>query len=119
METKSNLIKLIKTIKVLSFQFEGHQSKTRGRLLAHQRLHQLVQDRDMTNARFLEKFLTCVSILEQYGGTVGRDEGGIEDEIAEAGYTLPASDMETKAASDTARDKFLGMAFMISVDRYR
>jgi hypothetical protein len=119
METKSDLIKLIKTIKGLSFQFEGQQSKTGGRLLAHRRLHQLVQDRDMTNARFLEKFLTCVSILEQYGGMVGREEGGIEDEITEAGYTLPASDMETKAASDTARDKFLGMAFMISVDRYR
>jgi hypothetical protein len=119
METKSDLIKLIKTIKGLSFQFEGQQSKKRGRLLAHRRFHQLVQDRYMTNARFLEKFLTSVSILEQYGGTLGRDEGGIEDEITEAGYTLPASDMETKTASDTARDKFLGMAFMISVDRYR
>jgi hypothetical protein len=73
----------------------------------------------MTNASFLEKFLTSVSVLEQYGGTLGRDEGGIEDEITEAGYTLPASDKETKNASDTARDKFLGMAFMISVDRYR
>jgi hypothetical protein len=30
METKSDLIKLIKTIKGLSFQFEGQQSKTRG-----------------------------------------------------------------------------------------
>jgi hypothetical protein len=60
-----------------------------------------------------------VSVLEQYGGTLGRDEGRIEDEITEAGYTLPAIDKETKSASDTARDKFLGMAFMISVDRYR
>jgi hypothetical protein len=73
----------------------------------------------MTNARFLEKFLTSVSVLEQYGRTLGRNEGGIKDDITEAGYTLPASDKETKTASDTARDKFLGMAFMISVDRYR
>jgi hypothetical protein len=118
-ETKSDMIELIKTIKGLSFQFEGQQSKTRGRLLAHQRFHQLFQDRDMTNARFLEKFLTSVSVLEQYEGTLGRDEVGIEDEITEAGYTLPASDKETKTASDTATDKFLGMAFVISVDRYR
>jgi lipopolysaccharide biosynthesis protein len=116
METQSDLIKLIKTIKGLSFQFEGHQSKTRGRLLAHIRFHQLTQDRDMTNARFLEKFLTSVSVLEQYGGTLGRDEGGIEDDIAEAGYTMPASDKATQTASDTARDKFLDMAYMISVD---
>jgi hypothetical protein len=119
METKSDLVELIKTIKGLSFQFEGQQSKTRGRLLAHRRFHQLVQYRDMTNARFLEKFLTSVSVLEQDGGTLGRDEGGIEDEITEAGYTLPTSDKETKTASDTATDKFLGMPFMISVDRYR
>jgi hypothetical protein len=39
----------------------------------------------MTNARFIEKFLTSVSVLEQYGGTLGRDEGGIEDKITEAG----------------------------------
>jgi hypothetical protein len=119
METKSDLIELIKTIKGLSFQFEGQQSRTRGQLLPHRRFHQLFQDRDMTNARFLQKFLTSVSVLQQYRGTLGRDEGGIEDEITEAGYTLPASDNETKTASDTARYKFLGMAFMISVDRYR
>jgi hypothetical protein len=119
METQSDLIKLIKTIKGLSFQVEGQKSKTRGRLLAHRRFHQLTQDRDMTNARFLEKFLTSVSVLEQYGGTLGRDEGGIEDDIAKGGYTMPASDKETQTASDTARDKFLGMAYMLSVDRYR
>jgi hypothetical protein len=73
----------------------------------------------MTNVHFLEKFLTSVSVLEQYGGGVGRDEGGIEDEIAEAGYTMPVSDKETKTASDTARDKFLGVEFMHAVDRYR
>jgi hypothetical protein len=119
METQSDLIKLIKTIKGLSFQFEGHQSNTRGRLLAHGRFHQLALDRDMTNARFLEKFLTSVSVLEQYGGTLGRDEGVIEDKIAEAGYTMPASDKDTQTASDTARDKLLGMAYIILVDRYQ
>jgi hypothetical protein len=91
----------------MSFQFEGKQSNKRGCLLAHKRFHQLNQDRDMTNARFLEKFLTSVSVLEQYGEGVGRDEGAIEDEIKEAGYTIPVSDKETKTASDTSRDKFL------------
>jgi hypothetical protein len=119
METQYNLIDLIKTIKGLSFQFEGQQSKTRGRLLAHRQFHQLTQDREMTSARFLEKFLTSVSVLEQYGGTLSRDEGGIEDKIAETGYTMPVSDKETKTASDTARDKFLGMAYMLLFDGYR
>jgi hypothetical protein len=67
----------------------------------------------MMNACFLENFLTSVSLLEQYGGAVVRNEGAIEDEITESGYTITVSDNETKTASDTARDKFLVQ------DRYR
>jgi hypothetical protein len=50
---------------------------------------------------------------------VGRGGGAIEDEITEADYTIPASDNESKTASETARDKFLGKAFIHAVDRYR
>jgi hypothetical protein len=60
-EDRPDLIGLSKTIKGLSFQFEGQQSKTRGLLLAHKRFHQLNQTRDMTDARFLEKFLMSVA----------------------------------------------------------
>jgi hypothetical protein len=71
------------------------------------------------NARFLEKFLTAVSVLEQYRGTVGRDKGAVEDEIEVAGFTLPVSAAETKTASDVARNKFLAMAFLHAVEKLR
>jgi hypothetical protein len=119
MDSSSDLIELIKTIKGLSYQFEGQQSKTRGWLLAHKRFHQLIQTREMTDDRFLEKFLTAVSVLEQYGGTIGRDEGTIEDEIEEADFTLSVSAAETKTASDVARNKFLAMTFIHAVDKLR
>jgi hypothetical protein len=119
MDSRSNLIELIKTIKGLSYQFEGQQSKTRGRLLAHKRFHQLLQTKEMTDARFLEKILTGVSVLEQYGGTIGRDEGAVEDEIVTAGYTKPASIAETTAASDTSRSKSLAMSYLYAIDRHR
>jgi hypothetical protein len=45
MDSISDLIELIKMIKGLIYQFEGQQSKTRGRLLAHKRFHQLTQTR--------------------------------------------------------------------------
>jgi hypothetical protein len=69
MEERSDLKGLIKIIKGLSFQFEGQHSKTRGLVIAHKRFQYLNQTRDMTDARFLEKFLTSVVVLEQYGGT--------------------------------------------------
>jgi hypothetical protein len=111
MESRSDLIGLIKTIKGLSFQFEGQQSKMRGLVLAHKRFQYLNQTKDMTDACFLEKFLTCVAVLEQYGGTIGRDQGAVEDEIDAAGYTILATAEETKQASEGARSKFLEMAY--------
>jgi hypothetical protein len=73
----------------------------------------------MTDACFLEKFLTCVAVLEQYGGTIGRDQGAVEDEIEAAGYTILATAEETKQASDIARSKFLAMSYLLMVDKQR
>jgi hypothetical protein len=108
-KSKFDLIGLIKTVKGLSFQFEGQQPKTRSLTLAQKRFQHLIQTRDTMNAGFLEQFLTSVSVLEQYGGTIGKDEGAIEDEIVAAGYTAPASATERETASNTAREKFLAM----------
>jgi TolA-binding protein len=119
MESRSDLIGLIKTIKGLSFQLEGQQSKTRGLVLAHKRFQYLNQTRDINDACFLEKFLTCVAVLEQYGGTIGRDQGAVEDEIDAAGYTILANAEETKQVSDVARSKFLAMAYLLAVDKHR
>jgi hypothetical protein len=73
----------------------------------------------MTYARFLEKFVTCVAVLEQYRGSIGRDQGAVEDEIDAAVYTILATAEETKQASDVARNKFLVMAFLCAVDKQR
>jgi hypothetical protein len=54
LKSKFDLIGLVKTIKGLSFQFEGQQSKTRSLTLAHKRFQHLLQTRDTTNAGFLE-----------------------------------------------------------------
>jgi hypothetical protein len=69
----------------------------------------------MRDARFQEKFLTAVSVMEQYGGTIGRDQGAGEDKIDKVGYTQPVSVAETTAASEVSRNKFLAMAFLHAV----
>jgi hypothetical protein len=73
----------------------------------------------MTDACFLEKFLTCVAVLEQYGGTIGRDQGAVEEEIEAAGYTILTTAEETEQASDIARSKFLAMSYLLAVDIQR
>jgi hypothetical protein len=88
-------------------------------VLANKRFQYLNQTRDMTDACFLEKFLTCVAVLEQYGGTIGRDQGSVEDEIDAAGYTILATAEKTKQASNVARSKFLAMAYLLAVDKQR
>jgi hypothetical protein len=60
-----------------------------------------------------------VSVQEQYGGTIWKDEGAIKDEIEAAGYTAPASATERETASNTAREKFLAMSFLYAVDKFR
>jgi hypothetical protein len=60
-----------------------------------------------------------VSVLEQYGGTTGWDDGAIEDEIIATGYTVPSSAAERETASDTAREKFPAVAFLCEVEKFR
>jgi hypothetical protein len=75
----------------------------------------------MTDLHFLEKFLTTVSVLKQYGGTIGRDQGAVDGEIETAGYTLPASMAETKAAFDVERSKFMVMVvvFLHAMEKHQ
>jgi hypothetical protein len=39
------------------------------------------------NAQYLEKFQTCVSVVEQYGGNIRRNTGALKVELKAAGIT--------------------------------
>jgi hypothetical protein len=68
-----------------------HQAKTT--------CYGLYQNRDRTKAQFLEKFQTCISVVEQYGGI-----GAIKAQIEALGLavTTPAISAHKAKAATTA-----------------
>jgi hypothetical protein len=71
------MIKPIKAIKGLTYQFGGQRYHAMSLHQAKKRWYGMYQGRDMTNAHFLENLSTNVSIVDQYGGDVGIDAAAI------------------------------------------
>jgi hypothetical protein len=63
-----DLIKLMKAIKWLLYQFEGQKYHPEELHQAMKRFYLLSQGKDMTDARFLESFQTLVSVITECGG---------------------------------------------------
>jgi hypothetical protein len=83
-----DLIALINAIKGLIYHFEGYKCQPMGMYLVHTHFYNLSQSRDTTDAQFLEKFMTCVSVIEQYGGIIGRYREGTWKTISPRWVTL-------------------------------
>jgi hypothetical protein len=81
----------------------------------------MYQGREMTNAHFLEKFNTNVSIVEKYGGDVGIDAAAINAELVEVGVVDVglATEVERLAAQAQAKEKYLAVAFLNASDNSR
>jgi hypothetical protein len=79
-------IALIKAIKGLTYQFDGQKYHSMALHQAKNRFYNLYQGREMTNAQFLDKFQTCVAIVDQLGGdNLGRYYTAVKNEIEAMG----------------------------------
>jgi hypothetical protein len=58
MKGSFDLISLIKAMKGLVYQFEGQNYHPNAFFLSHKRFYSLYKTQEMTNAQFLEKFIT-------------------------------------------------------------
>jgi hypothetical protein len=77
---------LIKASKGLTYQFDGQKYHSMALHQANKRFYNLYQGRKMTNAQFLDKFQTCVAIVDQFGGeNLGRDYTAVKSEIEAMG----------------------------------
>jgi hypothetical protein len=63
-----DVIKLMKAIKGVSYQFEGQKYQDKALHQALKRLYLFNQNKEMTNAKFLETFQTLVSVITECGG---------------------------------------------------
>jgi hypothetical protein len=68
-----------------------------------------------------EKFQTCVSIAEQYGGNSGWDTGAVKVELEAMGvtYLLPVPKEQNLEGTQNVKDKYPAMAFLSSADKLR
>jgi hypothetical protein len=117
-----DMIALIKAIKGLTYQFDGQKYHSMALHQAKKRFYNLYQGREMTNAQFLDKFQTCVTIVDQFRvDNLGRDYTAVKNEIKAMGI-LDAATATTEQkieASQIARDKHLAVAYIATSDKTR
>jgi hypothetical protein len=117
-----NVITLIKAIKGLSYQFDGQTYHYMALHQAKKRFYNLFQGREMMNTHLLDKFYTCVTIVEKFrGDTLGRDYTAINSELEAIGIvdTKKAVDTHTIVVSDLARVKYLAVTYISVADKTR
>jgi hypothetical protein len=76
-ERALDVIKLMKAIKGVSYQFEGQKYEDEALHQAMKRFYLFNQNREMMNAEFLEMFQTLVSVITECGGEIGHNPRGI------------------------------------------
>jgi hypothetical protein len=119
MKVSFNLIAILKAIKGVIYQFEGQKYHHIALFQSHKRFYDFHQSREMTNAAFFKKFMTGISVIEQYSGSIGWNSGAIKGEFVVSGVALPGTTTEKQKASTKAKDKFLSAAFLSIVDKGR
>jgi hypothetical protein len=116
-----DLIRLIKAIKGLTYQFDGKKYHAMALHQSKKSLFGPYQGRDTRNAHYLDKFTTLVAVVEKYGGCIGKDDGAIQDELGWAGVTVTLTSGGTpeqlKDATKAAKDKCLEITFLSGSDK--
>jgi hypothetical protein len=118
-----DLIKLSKAIKGLTYQFKGQQYHDMALHQAKKSLFGMYQFRYTSDAHYLDKFTTRVSVVEQYGGCIRKDDGAIQDELSWGGVTVTLTSRGTpEGIRDATKDikyKRLAIAFLSGAHKAR
>jgi hypothetical protein len=115
-----DVIKLIKTIKGLSYQFEGTKYQEKALHQAIKRFYLFGQGKEMPNAKFLETFQTLTSVITECRGEIVHNPAGIIAALKEKGGGLTsATPMEITAAKATAKERYLDVAMLSTADNSR
>jgi hypothetical protein len=119
-ERDLDAIKLMKAIKGVSYQFEGQKYEDEALYQAMKRFYLFNQNREMTNAKFLETFQTLVSVITECGGEIGHNPRGIIRALKEKGGGLAsATPKELDEAKATAKERYLAVAMLSACDNSR
>jgi hypothetical protein len=90
-ERALDVIKLMKAIKGVSYQFEGQKYEDEALHQAMKRFYLFNQNREMTSNKFLETFQTLISVITECGGEIGHNPTGIIRALKEKGRGLASA----------------------------
>jgi hypothetical protein len=119
-ERNFDVIKLIKALKSLSYHIESHIYHPKALHKAKKGCYLFNQNKDITNAKFLEAFQTLVLMVMACGGVIGYDLVGVATALQEKGITQAlSSDNDLKEAAAAAMERYLTVSMLSSYDKSR
>jgi hypothetical protein len=111
---------LIKVINQITYKLEESTYHLLAVHDAKMRLFSLRQGKDVMNDKFLETFQTYVSVIEQFGGEIGRDTIILSKELEIRGLSVKdATEAQISESSNTGKGKYLAIALLRASDRSR
>jgi hypothetical protein len=113
-------IELLKAIKKTAFLFETQKNAWQASHEAIRRFYTVSQGKYMSTQDYLKHFQNTVEVIEHTGGGVGKLPGLEDKLLAMKGQTLSQMMVaERNALTLESQERYLVMAFMLSVDRGR
>jgi hypothetical protein len=121
MHTDKDPVKLLESIKVLTFKFNNEKEYEVSLVEAIDKLYRTYQTKEMTKTQFLDKFNNLVDIIEHYGGTVGVHRNVTECILAKQTHGVynninwrsAYTDTQIKQATKKGREKILARMFLL------
>jgi hypothetical protein len=111
MQSKYDIVELLKSIQTVMFSYQGQQNKTHTLIDAQKRLMSMHQDQSMSPQLYLEKFKVMVQVVEHCGGQIGFNKQIVADKVKKG-------DTEIMATAEV-KDAYLGILFLLGADRLR
>jgi hypothetical protein len=113
-------IALLKGIRAKMTGFRAKQYLTHGLHKIMLDFYGLSQGKHRNNQEYYDEFNSMVLTAEESGATIGSHPGGIQEALnIDAIDANNPSDVERIAATKTATDRYLAVAFLLGVDKLR
>ena len=116
-----DVIDLLKEIKAITFKFEDQRYTPHSLYMANRSFYLFRQKAEDTNTRYLEQFNNAVDVIEQYGGSFGKDDALLA--LDEDSMALTAEDQldinYRSVAEKKSRARFLAYALIFKADNDR
>ena len=117
MSDDADSLALLVLLKKESYNFQTQKNPVQAKHKAKWRFYHLMQEKNSCHKGFRDRFNNCVDVVEHCGGTLV-DYNDVENELTALSLTFrTATDEQITQAKQTAKDKLLGVSYLMCVDR--